>query len=108
VFGSTGYFSQGSVFASGALEASVSPQLTLTGTLTQSHSTIDDLPGTTIVLSRTRTDVSGAVAWTLRPGFAFFGSVGRTISQHDANAASVVLSGGISFAFDAWKPVAKK
>lgn len=108
VFGSVGYFSQGSVFASGALEATISPRLTLTGTLTQSHSTIDDDPAMTLVLARTRTDISGGATWMMRPGFAFFGSVGRTISQQDANAASLVLSGGVSFAFDAWQPVARK
>jgi hypothetical protein len=108
VFGTAGYFSQGSVFASGALEVQASQRLTITGTLTQSHSTIDDPPGMTLVLNRTRTDVSGGGTWMMRPGLAFFGSVGRTISQQDANAASLVLSGGVSFAFDAWQPVARK
>jgi hypothetical protein len=108
VFGSAGYLSQGSVFASGAVEVSASPRLTITGTLTQSHSTIDDDPASTLVLSRTRTDVGGGATWMMRPGLAFFGSLGRTISQQDANAASLVLSGGVSFAFDAWQPAAKK
>jgi hypothetical protein len=108
VFGTAGYFSQGSIFASGALEVQASQRLTITGTLTQSHSTIDDPPGMTLVLNRTRTDVSGSGTWMMRPGLAFFGSVGRTISQQDANAASLVLSGGVSFAFDAWQPVARK
>jgi hypothetical protein len=108
VFGTAGYFSQGSIFASGALEVQASQRLTITGTVTQSHSTIDDPPGMTLVLNRTRTDVSGGGTWMMRPGLAFFGSVGRTISQQDANAASLVLSGGVSFAFDAWQPVARK
>ena len=103
-FGSTGYFSQGSVFASGAVEVSAAPRLTLTATLTQSHSTIDDEPAATLVLSRTRTDVSGGATWTIRPGLAAFGTVARTISQQDANAATIVISGGVSFAFDAWRP----
>ena len=108
VFGTAGYFSQGSVFASGAFEVAASPRLTITATLTQSHSTIDDAPGTTLVLSRTRTDVGGGAAWMIRPGLASFGSIGRTISQQDANAASLVLSGGISFSFDAWHSGARK
>jgi hypothetical protein len=102
VFGTAGYFSQGSVFASGAVEVTASPRLTISGTLTQSHSTIDDPPGMTLVLSRTRTDVGGGAAWMIRPGAACFGAIGRTISQQDANAASLVLSGGVSFSFDAW------
>jgi hypothetical protein len=101
VFGSTGYFSQGSLFASGALEVPLSPRLTVTGTLTRSHSTIDDPPNATITLNRTRTDISGGATWS-RPGVAFFGTVGRTTSEQDANAARLVLSGGISFVFDAW------
>jgi len=108
VFGSAGYFSQGSIFASGAIEVSASPRLTFTGTLTQSHSTIDDPPGMTLVLNRTRTDVGGGASWMLRPGAACFGSIGRTISQQDANAASLVLSGGVSFSFDAWHSAARK
>jgi hypothetical protein len=101
-FGSTGYFSQGSIFASGALEVSTASRVTLTATLTQSHSTIDDDPAATLVLSRTRTDVSGGATYMLTPGLATFGTIGRTISQQDSNAASVVISGGVSFNFDAW------
>jgi hypothetical protein len=108
VFGTAGYFSQGSVFASGAVEVSPSERLTITGTLTQSHSTIDDPPGTTLVLNRTRTDIGGGASWMLRPGAACFGSIGRTISHQDANAASLVLSGGLSFSFDAWHSAVRK
>jgi hypothetical protein len=108
VFGTAGYFSQGSIFASGAVEISASERLTITGTLTQSHSTIDDPPGTTLILNRTRTDIGGGAAWMLRPGAACFASIGRTISQQDANAASLVLSGGLSFSFDAWHSGVRK
>ncbi len=104
VFGSAGYFSQGSVFASGALEMAISEHVTLTGTVTQSHSTIEDDPAATLVLSRTRRDVGGGVTYLVNPAVALFGTVGRTISQQDANAASVVVSAGVSFNFDAWRP----
>ena len=107
-FGSTGYFSQGSVFASGAVEVSAAPRVTLTATLTQSHSTIGDDPAATLALSRTRTDVSGGATYMLTPGLAAFGTVGRTISQQDANAASIVVSGGVSFNFDAWRPATRR
>jgi hypothetical protein len=107
-FGSAGYFSQGSLFASGALEVAASQRVTMTGTLTQSHSTIADEPAATLVLSRTRTDVSGGATFMLNPGFAVFGNVGRTISQQDANAASVVVSGGVSFNFDAWHQAGRR
>ena len=108
VFGSAGYFSQGSVFASGAVEVAASSRVTVTGVLTQSHSTIEDDPAATLALSRTRTDVSGGVTYMFNPGIAVFGNVGRTISQQDANAASVVISGGVSFNFDAWHQAGRR
>jgi hypothetical protein len=33
---------------------------------------------------------------------AAFGNVGRTVSRRDANSASVVVSGGVSYSFTAW------
>ena len=108
IFGSAGYFSQGSLFASGALEFALSSRLTATGTLTQSHSTIEDDPAATLLLSRTRRDISGGATWMVNPGVALYGNVGRTISQQDANAAAVVLSGGVSFNFDAWHQASRR
>ena len=103
LFGSAGYFSQGSLFASGALEMALADRVTLTGTLTQSHSTIEDDPAAALGLSRTRRDVSGGVTYTAGPNWAVFGMLGRTISQQDANAASVVVSGGVALNFSAWQ-----
>jgi hypothetical protein len=108
VFGTAGYFSQGSVFASGAVEMALSERVTITGTLTQSHSTIEDDPAVTLVLSRTRRDVSGGATYMVNPGVAVFGTVGRTISEQDANAASVVVSTGVSFNFDAWRKAGRR
>jgi hypothetical protein len=103
LFGSAGYFSQGSLFASGALEMALADRVTLTGTLTQSHSTNEDDPAAALGLSRTRRDVSGGVTYTAGPNWAVFGMLGRTISQQDANAASVVVSGGVALNFSAWQ-----
>ena len=44
----------------------------------------------------------------VNPGVALYGNVGRTISQQDANAAAVVLSGGVSFNFDAWHQASRR
>jgi hypothetical protein len=107
-FGSAGYFSQGSAFASGAVEVAASERVTITATLTQSHSTIEDDPNATLALRRTRTDVSGGATYMLNPGLAVFGNIGRTISQQDANAASLVVSGGVSFNFDAWHQAGRR
>jgi hypothetical protein len=108
VFGTAGYFSHGSVFASGAVEMALSERVTITGTVTQSHSTIEDDPAVTLVLSRTRRDVSGGATYMVNPGVALFGTVGRTISEQDANAASLVVSTGVSFSFDAWRQAGRR
>lgn len=108
IFASAGYFSQGSIFASGALEMALSDRVVVTGTLTQSHSTIEDDPAVTLPLSRTRRDVSGGATYMLNPGLAVYGTVGRTISQQDANAASVVVTGGVSLNFDAWHQATRR
>jgi hypothetical protein len=95
MYGATGYFSRGSLFASGALERAVSSRLAITGTLSSSYSTKADvvpLPG----LSRVRTDVSGGASYAVRPTWIIFGSLGRTISAHDRNSTSLSLSGGLS------------
>jgi hypothetical protein len=95
VYGATGYFSRGSLFASGALERAVSTRLAFTGTLSSSYSTKADvvpIPG----LSRVRTDVSGGASYAVRPTWIIFGSLGRTVSAHDRNSTNLSLSGGVS------------
>jgi hypothetical protein len=94
-YGSGGYFSRGSLFASGAIERSLSARLWVTGTISESYSTRGDstpIPG----LARSRADISGGAGYSLRPTFALFGSVGRTISMHDGNSANLALSVGCS------------
>ena len=59
VYGSTGYFSRGSVFASGAVELALSDRAWLTGTLSQSHVVNHKDAIDALGLARTRTDVSG-------------------------------------------------
>lgn len=95
MYGASGYFSRGSLFASGALERAISSQLSITGTLSTSYSTKADpipVPG----LSKVRTDVSGGASYTVRPTWIVFGSVGRTISAHDENSTNLTLSGGMT------------
>jgi hypothetical protein len=107
-YGSTGYFSRGSLFASAAIETSLTSRTSLTGTITQSHSLADEVPGAPSDVTRTRTDASGSFAYAVRPTLLAFASVGRTLSRQDANAASLVISGGVSVAFDAWRPAGRK
>jgi len=63
------------------------------------HSTTADEPGASLVLSRTRTDVSGGASHAITPRVYLFGNVGRTLSRQDANAATITVSGGASVSF---------
>lgn len=103
-FASAGYFSRGSLFASGAVELALSDRLWATGAITRSHSTKPDELSNWLGLSPSRTDVNGGVTYLVASGIAAFGNVGRTISRQDANSASLVVSGGVSFSLAAWTP----
>jgi hypothetical protein len=107
VYGSTGYFSRGSLFVSGALERTISERLWITGTISDSYSTradVEPIPG----LSRARADVSGGASYMATPTVMIFGSLGRTISAHDVNSATVSLSVGVSVNIAAPPPPKRK
>jgi hypothetical protein len=92
VYGSSGYFSRGSFFASGAVEHTVSDRVWVSGTLSQSHSLHQAAAG----LPRVRTDIGGGAGCLLKPGFSVFGSVGRTLSSNDPERTRLSVSAGIS------------
>jgi hypothetical protein len=98
VYGAGGYFSRGALFVSGALEVPVNDKLTVTGTLSNSRSLTNDALSDELGLSKTRLDASGGVMYVLRSSIVLFGSLGRTLSQADANASTLAISGGVSFA----------
>lgn len=102
VFASTGYFSRGSLFASGAVELTVSDRLWVTGMLTSSYSTKADELSRALGLSKSRTDAHGGVAYLVAPAVTVFGGAGRTVSRQDANSASLMVNGGLAFSFGAW------
>ena len=102
-FASAGYFSRGSLFASGALEVAMTERAYLTGTVTQSHSVKRDDLSASLGYAQTRLDVNGAVSAALSDTLTVFGSVGRTLSKRDPNSATVMISGGISLSFHAWQ-----
>ena len=104
VYGSTGYFSRGSLFASAALEVPVAERVWATGTLSQSHSMKDDAEADALGLSANRTDVSGGVTWAAADGLAIFGSLGRTLSTTDPNRTRVFLMGGLSIGWHVNNP----
>lgn len=103
IYGSTGYFSRGSLFASGAIERTISDRLWVTGTVSDSYSTKADaepVPG----LSRARADISGGASYAATPSVIVFGSLGRSISAHDQNSATLSLSAGVSVSLAAPPP----
>ena len=100
-YGSVGYFSRGALFASGAIETALSDSAWLTGTITHAYSMDPDPLSVALGLAQTHTDVSGGLAVAVHPKVAVFGSLGRTISKKDANASELMLTGGVSFNFQA-------
>ncbi len=95
-YGSTGYFSRGSLFASGALEVAVAGRTWITGTLSQSHSIKNDAAADALGLSSNRTDISGGATWAASDAIALFGAIGRTLGRDDGSATKLFLSGGLS------------
>jgi hypothetical protein len=95
-YGSTGYFSRGSLFASGAIEAAVADRIWVTGTLSQSHSTRNDATADALGLSSNRSDVSAGATWAATDALALFGAMGRTLGRDDGTATRLFVSGGVS------------
>lgn len=98
-YGTVGYFSRGAVFASGAFEVPLSEKVTATATLTHTRSLEDDPLSDAQDLSATRWDLSGGAAYFFTPQVTLYGSIGRTISNVDANASSLSVAAGMSFGF---------
>lgn len=103
-FGTAGYFSRGSLFASGAIEVALTERAYLSGTITQSHSIERDDLSRALGYTQTRTDVSAALSTAVGDAMTLYGAVGRTISRRDPNSATLLISGGVSIIFAAWRP----
>jgi len=99
LYGSTGYFSRGVFFGSGALEFPAARRVIATTALTWAHSLSSDTVADTTGLTATRVDLTGGAAYVLSPRIAAFGSIGRTVSHVDANASTLMLNGGLSITF---------
>jgi hypothetical protein len=99
VFGSTGYFSRGSIFAGGALEWSAPSGYVVTGAVTQSYSTGVDVTLDSLGVSRKRADVTGSIGYPLGQFAAGYVSVGRTLTSIDEGGTAFSLAGGVTFRF---------
>ena len=100
VYGSAGYFSRGSLFASAAIELPLAERAWITGTLTQSHSTRTDVSADALGLPSNRTDISGGVSWAALDRVALFGSLGRTLTRSNPTDTHLFASGGVAVNFD--------
>jgi hypothetical protein len=96
LYGSTGYFSRGSVFGTGALEWPLGHGLTWTTSIAHSYSVVSDPAADELGMTRHRTDGSTGLYVTLRPTVVFFASVGRTFAPVNETSGRLSLSGGIS------------
>lgn len=96
IFGSTGYFSRGAIFASTALELPLHERIVVTGALSMMRSLNDDPTADALQLPKSRTDVTTVAAYFLTPSIALFAGTGRTISAVEATGTSFMVTGGLS------------
>ena len=101
VFGSTGYFSRGSLFTAAAVEWNAPAGYVLTGAVTQSYSTVADASLDALGVGRQRADVTGSVAYPFAQFAAGYVSVGRSLTSVEEGGTMFSLSGGVSFRFSA-------
>jgi len=99
VFGTTGFFSRGTVFGSGAIEVPVQDRLHLTPSFSYTRSVRDDVAADAMGLARSRADLSVVAAYFLTPAIAAFGGTGRTLTNADGTGTSFLVTGGVSFTF---------
>jgi hypothetical protein len=96
VYGSTGYFSRGSVFGAGAAEWSAGSRGTLVASLSHSYSVKSDPLSDALAVSRHRTDASGSLYLRAGSAVVFFASVGRTLAPVTETSGRLSLSGGVT------------
>jgi hypothetical protein len=97
IYGSTGFFTRGAVFASGALEVPVHERVIVTGALSAMRATNEDEVADALALPRSRTDLNVVAAYFLTPQMAVFGGTGRTLSNASTVGSSLQITAGISF-----------
>lgn len=99
LFGSSGYFSRGTVFGSGAIEMPVTDRLVVTSALTMMRSVKDDAVADGLGLSKGRVDVTASAAFFMTPSLAIFGGTGRTVGNGDGTGTTLMLTAGMSVTF---------
>jgi hypothetical protein len=87
MYGSTGYFSRGSVFASFAAEVPAGDRLTMTGTVGQSFARAGSH----------QTSVGASVSLSVSPTTSFYAGLGRSFQPVIAGPSGTSIAGGASF-----------
>ena len=96
IYGSTGYFTRGSVFGTGAIEWPATSKLTLAVTMAHSYSVVSDPVSDALGVARHRTDASGGVYYAATPGVVVFTSIGRTFAPIDQTSGRLAVSAGMT------------
>jgi hypothetical protein len=96
IYGSTGYFTRGSVFGTGAGEWPATSKLTLAATMAHSYSVVSDPVSDALGVARHRTDASGGVYYAATPGVVVFTSIGRTFAPIDQTSGRLAVSAGMT------------
>jgi hypothetical protein len=99
IFGSAGFFTQGIWFAGGGAGVQATPRIGVSLAFSRAWSTDDS--GT---IAGDRREISGGVAYSVRPQVAVFASLGRTVATTDQNGAGTTVSGGVLFLLAAPSP----
>jgi hypothetical protein len=97
VYGSTGFFTRGALFASGALEVPVNERVIVTGALTTMRAVNNDDVADALTLPKSRSDVTVVGAYFLTPTIAVFGGTGRTLSNASTIGSTFLITAGLSF-----------
>jgi hypothetical protein len=97
LYGGGGYFSPGLWFTGAAVGAQAAEKVFVSVGFNRAwrHSDVPDIP----ISDRDRKEISGGVAYILRPSITVFGSVGRTVKTLVENGAGTSIVGGASFSF---------
>ena len=99
VYGSTGYFTRGSVFSGGAIEWRAPKRILLVGAITQSYSVKRDHALDELAVGRHRVDAMVTAVSRVGNRTALYVSLGRSLSSVNEGGTKLATVSGISFGF---------
>jgi hypothetical protein len=96
IYGSTGYFTRGAFFVSGAYERVLTQKLVVSGVLSHALATDSEAISEEIGLGRQRLDLTGTAGYSVSPALVVFGSLGRTVLGFDDDSTRLLATAGVS------------